>query len=275
MDGLTIQQFVQQTGVPEGTLRMWERRHQFPAPRRLPGGHRRYSQGDVELVQRVARDRAAGITLAAAIARATDLTTGSPGSVFATLRRRRADLDPRTLSKPMLLAITHAIEDESLARAEQSLIFASFQSERFYRQAQPRWRRLARSADLTVVFADFDHQSALSRGPIEVPVTPTRALSQEWNLVFWAPRHAVCLSAWQPPARDTRTSATTAFEVIWSVEPDIVHQAATVCADITADSIPPLKARLSKHLQADPGPPTADQLRLAAAITNRTLAYLS
>ncbi|MGI8714891.1 MAG: DICT sensory domain-containing protein [Solirubrobacteraceae bacterium] len=272
MDELTTQQFVQQTGVPEGTLRMWERRHGFPAPRRLPGGHRRYSQTDVELVQRVARDRAAGITLAAAIVRATAVIAAAPPSVFATLRRRRPDLEPRTLRKSMLLALTHAIEDEGLARAQRPLVFASFQSEYLYRQSEARWRRLSRSADVAVVFADFARQRAPRRAPIEIRVDQDRPLAREWTLIFWAPGHTVCLSAWEPPARANGSPGV--FEALWSVEPDVVHQAAVVCAEIASASVATLGPHLDAHLHADPGPPTAHQLRLAAAITNRTLSYL-
>ena len=50
---------------------MWERRHGFPEPERLPKGHRRYSKRDIELVRRVASERAAGVSLPLAIERAT------------------------------------------------------------------------------------------------------------------------------------------------------------------------------------------------------------
>ena len=65
--GLAMGDLVGRTGVPEGTLRMWERRHGFPVPERLPSGHRRYRESDVELVLRVVRERETGLSLAAAI----------------------------------------------------------------------------------------------------------------------------------------------------------------------------------------------------------------
>ena len=39
------------TGVTEQTLRMWERRHGFPRPDRGPGGHRRYTEEQLEQVR--------------------------------------------------------------------------------------------------------------------------------------------------------------------------------------------------------------------------------
>ena len=57
---MSISDVVERTGVAEGTLRMWERRHGFPVPERLPSGHRRYSEEQVELVLRVLAARASG-----------------------------------------------------------------------------------------------------------------------------------------------------------------------------------------------------------------------
>jgi DNA-binding transcriptional MerR regulator len=41
---LSIGDVVAATGIGEATLRAWERRFGFPAPRREPSGHRRYSR---------------------------------------------------------------------------------------------------------------------------------------------------------------------------------------------------------------------------------------
>ena len=37
-DGLPMREVVERTGVGEATLRAWETRYGFPAPRRLPSG---------------------------------------------------------------------------------------------------------------------------------------------------------------------------------------------------------------------------------------------
>ena len=275
MEGLTIGQFVDRTGVAEGTLRMWERRHGFPAPQRLPSGHRRYSEADVELVRRVAAERSAGMSLVAAIARVKSFSAAPAPSVYAALRRKRPDLEPRTVRKSMLIALTHAIEDESLSRAERPLLFASFQTERFYRQEQPRWRELSEGAELTVAFADFDRIRTPRDGPAEIPVGRGHPLAREWTVVCCAAGHAVCLAAWEPPAASSRVSDDRAFESIWSVEPDVVWEAARICAGIAATKRATLIEPVRERLLSDPGPPTSEQLRLATAITNRMLSYLS
>lgn len=43
----------EQTGVPEATLRAWERRYQVPKPERTPSGYRIYSRDDVAQVQQI------------------------------------------------------------------------------------------------------------------------------------------------------------------------------------------------------------------------------
>src|SRR5215204_5046392 len=104
--GLAMGDLVERTGVAEGTLRMWERRHGFPVPERLPSGHRRYRESDAELVLRVLREREAGLSLAAAIARARETLAGTDESIFARLRRRGPELRPIRLRKSVLLALT-------------------------------------------------------------------------------------------------------------------------------------------------------------------------
>jgi MerR family transcriptional regulator, light-induced transcriptional regulator len=269
---LTIGDLVERTGVSEGTLRMWERRHGFPAPERLPSGHRRYREADVELVQQIVRERAAGLSLPAAIARARDSAPPFEASIFAGLRRHRPELQPIRLRKPLLLALSRAIEDESCARAERPLLFGSFQRERFYRQSERRWREFARTAELAVVFADFARARRPAGAPVELPVEREAPLNREWAVVCEAPGHAVCLAGVELPSPRRRRDEAREFEVIWSVEPDVVRAASEICLGL---------ARHAGEGLADadgrdpPAQPPAEQLRLAAAITTRTLAALT
>lgn len=274
---LSISDMVEQTGVAEGTLRMWERRHGFPLPERLPSGHRRYDEEQLELVRRVVAARRAGLSLKAAIGQARRQREAPSTSLFATLRRRRPDIEARTVSRQILLALSRAIEDESLSRAEQSIVFASFQRESFYRRQQARWQEISQGCELAVVFADFDELRTPSGAPAEIPVEPAHPLTREWAIVCDAGRHAVCLAGRETPSSNARTPSTRrSFETIWSVEPTVVREAARICAGIIATSRhPALTEPVRNRLEHEPAVPTEDQLRLAAAITNRTLSYLS
>jgi DICT domain-containing protein/predicted DNA-binding transcriptional regulator AlpA len=270
---LTIGDLVARTGVNEGTLRMWERRHGFPSPERLASGHRRYVESDVDLVLQVMRERAAGLSLAAAISRMRESAGGSEPSIFAGLRRRRPELQAMVLRKPLLLALSRAIEDESCARAERALLFGSFQRERFYRQSEQRWRELARTAELAIVFADFGRSRRPAHGPVELPVDSAAPLNREWAIVCEAPGHAVCLAGVELPATRRRRDQAREFDVIWSVEPDVVRTASEICLGLARKSDPQVVERLGERA-ARSTPPPDDQLRLAAAITSRTLAAL-
>lgn len=274
--GYGIGEVVERTGVAEGTLRMWERRHGFPEPERLPGGHRRYSDRDVELIRAVAAKRAAGWSLASAIEQARSERAEAPVSVYAALRRRRPDLEPRLLLKPMMVALSHAIEDETLARAERSLLFASFQRERFYRQAQPRWRELARTADTAVVFADFDrlHVPA-DGGPAELPVPCEHPLNREWTVVLEGETFSMCLAGWESPDGVSVPDRWRWFEAVWSVEPDVVREATRICAALSSAAGFALSEAARARVATPPSVPLESQLRLASTVSARMLSHLS
>lgn len=277
MGVLSISEVVARTGVPGGTLRMWERRFGFPAPCRLPSGHRRYTERDLELIARVASERAAGLSLPVAIQRATRRPASPSASLYAALRRARPELEARALPKPTMLALSRAIEEESLARAENPLLFASFQREAFYRREEARWRELSRSAHLSVAFADFARSAARRGEPAEIPVDDGDPLAREWAIVCDADRHAVCLVGWEPLASSTTGAGDVgrSFESIWSVDPEVVRDAARICADIVAAHDPALVAPVRARLDAAPAAAVRDQLRLATAITNRALSAIS
>jgi MerR family transcriptional regulator, light-induced transcriptional regulator len=273
VSGFSIGEVVARTGVAEATLRMWELRHGLPAPERLPSGHRRYSESDMELVRRVAAERAGGVSLAVAIERSRHRPETGDASLYATLRRYRPDLEASMLPKHLLLALTHAIEDESVSRAERPLLFASFQRECYYRHGEARWRELSRGAELSLVFADFQCPRSSPGSPTEVPIEREHPLSREWSVVCEAAGHAVCLVAWEPPSSACAPASQRHFESIWSVEPEVVRQAAQICVGIAAATLGESLASTRRRLDAQPARPAGEQLRLAAAITNRALSY--
>jgi DICT domain-containing protein len=274
-EGYGIGEVVDRTGVAEATLRMWERRYGFPTPERLASGHRRYSERDVELIQSVAARRAAGLSLPVAIEQARSDSAGPVLSVYAALRRRRPDLEPRTLLKPMMLALTHAIEDEALARAERLILFGSFQRRRFYRQAESRWRELSRTAEVAIVFADFERLRTPRGRPAEVPVPREHPLNREWALVCEGEDFALCLTGWESPETAGNSDDGRRFEAIWSVEPDVVREASRICAAIAAARRPALVDPARVRLEAPPVLGPESQLRLASAVTARMLSHLS
>ncbi len=279
-DGLSIGELARRTDVPAATLRSWEDRYGFPRPHRLDGGHRRYRPEDAVVIESVLRLRATGMSLAAAIGQATARVAQAEPSVFAGLRRRHPELVPQVLHKTTLLALTRAIEDECCALAERPALFASFQREHYYRQSEERWHELARTAELAVVFADFgdpgDSASAGPAGPgapVTVPMAPDAALRREWTLVCDALDHCACVTGWEFPGQAETAEAGRCFEVIWSADPQVVRDAARICAGLARSARPGLAARLDA-LPSQPPPPASADLRRATGLLARMTGYL-
>lgn len=277
-EGLSIREVVSRTGVEAPTLRMWEQRHGFPIPERLPSGHRRYSEDDVDLIHGVVRDREAGLELRAAIEKARRGADArslaiDDASIYAGLRRARPDLRPYLLPKGVLVAISHAIEDECGAGAHPALLMASFQRERYYRHAEARWRDLAGPAECAVVMADFPSVRRPDAGPIEIPIDRADPIGREWSLICDAPDFTALLSGWERPGQDEVTDSERTFEMIWSVEPELVRDAARVAGVIVEGAapgvVPGLAARLETHV--DGGPPP---IGLLVQLANRMVAYV-
>lgn len=266
---------VERTGVAEATLRMWERRYGFPTPERLASGHRRYSEREIELIRAVATKRAAGLALPVAIEQVQSEVSQPAMSVYAALRRRRPDLEPRVLLKPLMLALSHAIEDEALARAQRLMVFGSFQRERFYRQSQLRWSELDRTAEVAVVFADFARLRTPRDAPVEVPVPRDHPLNREWALVCEGQDFALCLTGWEPPESGAGPEGMRRFEAIWTVEPEVVREASRICCAIAAARRPVVAEAARARLDAPPSASPESQLRLASSVTARMLSHVS
>jgi MerR family transcriptional regulator, light-induced transcriptional regulator len=271
--GLSIGELARQTGVPAATLRSWEDRYGFPQPQRLEGGHRRYNQEDTTVIAEILRLRASGMSLQAAVGQATARAAEAELSVFAGLRRRHPGLMPQELSKSTLLAITQAMEDECCARAEHAALFAGFQQERFYRQSAGRWKELARTARVAVVFADFGQSSGPDTSPLTVRIPADAPLRREWFLVCAAPDYPAFISGWEFPGQTGVPDALRRFEVLWSVDPLAIRDAALICAQI-AGVLSPGLGRLLGELPDGVPPPGSADLHRAIGLFNRMAGYL-
>jgi DICT domain-containing protein len=271
---LTASQLADLTGVAPGTLRVWETRHGFPSAQRLPGNRKRYGDEDVEQVKAVLEHRRTGLSLAAAIQRVRVDTPHRTQSMFAALREARPDLPVRVFTKPLMIALSHAIEDEQAARATGGVLFASFQRERHYRATERRWRELARTADLAVVLADFAQVRENEPGPIEVPLAAAHPLEREWTVVSHSSTASACLAAWEVPSPGPVSDAERRFELIWSCDPTAAHAAVLAMGRLLGAAVPKVAARIPRAVLATPAASVSHQ-RFADDLTSRAFAYLS
>jgi MerR family transcriptional regulator, light-induced transcriptional regulator len=271
---LSIGDVVAATGVGEATLRAWERRFGFPAPRREPSGHRRYSREEVERIRAVVRERNRGLSLAVAIERVAAEPSGPP-SLFAPLRERRPDLLPVSINKRHMLHLSRAVEEESAARAERALMIGAFQRPAFYRESEERWRRLARGAGLTFVLATFEAAGRPDGGPVEVPIATTEPVADEWAVICLAPGYSACLIGWETVGAAGLADGDRAFDALLSVEPAVVREVAGAAVAIATEGEPQVAERARDYLDRIPDSSQRSQLRLAGAITARAFARMS
>src|SRR3954469_5974380 len=249
---LTIREVAARSGVPAGTLRMWEERYGFPKPRRLPSGHRRFTEDQVEQVRAVVAARDSGLSLPAAIERVSGAPHERRESLFGLLRLRRPELAPELIPKPRMLALSHAIEDECLARAHAPVLVGSFQRERFFRSEEPRWSGFAKTAAVAVAFADFETRTDTQ--PLQIHVDRDHQLNREWAIVCFAPGASAALAGWEPPGQDGVADSQRRFEAIWTVDPELVYEVVDAAASL-ADREAPAVAEQMRDALGPPAPP--------------------
>ena len=236
----SIGHLAERAGVSPGLLRMWENRFGFPEPTRLPSGHRRYRDRDVDLVRDVVARQQSGLRLEQAIAAVRALQQLDEPSVFAAVRGADPRLPRQRLRKSTLIALSWAIEDEMCAHGTQGFAFGAFQRGQFFEPAAARWRDLARRSRLGMVLAEFAEGSAeRPRGaglPVFVPLVPGAPLREEWAVVCDSPAFAAVLAAWERPGQEDVPDGEREFEVVWTLDPVPVRAAGHVCLDIAEAS---------------------------------------
>ncbi|MDP9384244.1 MAG: MerR family transcriptional regulator [Actinomycetota bacterium] len=275
MKGLAIKDVAERTGIAAGTIRMWEQRYGFPVPERTPSGYRRYSEQDAETLRRVLAYRKGGLSVPAALerARAAAEPTDRP-SIYGAIAASGVPVTPQVLRKRTLIAISRAIEDETIARAAGPVIVAAFQSAANYRAVEHRYRRLAKVSDATVVFADFDRVREEPGEVVEVPISLEDAVGNEWAVVVDAPGYAACLLAWEHPRPEgEEADGDRRFEAMWTMDPQVVRRAALIGAALAGRADPKVGSRVEGLLRERPLAVDAPAPGLTA-LCNRMIGYL-
>jgi hypothetical protein len=80
------------------------------------------------------------------------------------------------------------------------------------------------------------------------------------------------VSGWEFPGQQGATAASRRSEVIWSVDPQVVRNAATICAQLADSWSPGLD--LQATLPSDPPAPASADLQRAASLLNRMTGYI-
>ncbi|UBF26061.1 GAF domain-containing protein [Kovacikia minuta CCNUW1] len=180
----------------------------------------------------------------------------NPTSVLEDLLRELPDLRTQIYFKSSLTALSHAMEDQVLAGVNTSLVIASFQRERFYRQEAHRYLRISERAEQVYVLAapetDFANRSSQYE---TVAFEPRDTLAQEWHLVVVGPRYAACLickerqTSTGESATPLATDQARRFEGVWTFDRRTVCKAAELLLDRILVYRPELKHKIT-HAKA-------------------------
>ncbi|HEY9844802.1 MAG TPA: DICT sensory domain-containing protein, partial [Candidatus Caenarcaniphilales bacterium] len=182
----------------------------------------------------------------------------NPTSLLKELLQAQPHLRTQMYFKSSLVALSHAMEDQVLAgQADQPLVIASFQRERYYRQEAHRYLRIAERTDQVYVLAapETDFRSCSERYEM-VAFDPTDGLSQEWHLVVVSKRYAVCLICQEHPAPAESGAGFPAvpmdqarrFEGIWTFDRQVTCEAARLLLGRILTYQPRLTAKVEQAL---------------------------
>ncbi|MBF2080151.1 MAG: GAF domain-containing protein [Synechococcales cyanobacterium T60_A2020_003] len=158
-------------------------------------------------------------------------------SVLDELLMALPHLRPQMYFKTSLTALSHAIEDQVLARTDQPLVIANFQRERFYRQEASRYQRIAELTSQVYVLAASETSFTNSSDYYETVAFNNNddELRHEWHLVVIAERYSACLICRERPLtpeeeQDSNPSMDQArrFEGIWTFDRQVCCRAAEI-----------------------------------------------
>lgn len=258
--GFSIGVLAARAGVTPGVLRTWENRYGFPAGDRSPSGHRRFTDTDVDLVRRVLEVRDGGLPLQVAIDTVVrDREVEDERSVFAAAAAAAPGVRPLRLGRRPLIAASHAVEDECLARGERAVVLGAFQLGHRYASSRHRWEELGRTAAWAAVVADFDDETGadLTASPVRCQLPGDSPLRREWAVVGLGDSYAALVAAWEVPS----SGGEPAYEAVISTHRAVVVAGARVLTNVVraaGGEVPARAARLVDALGPAPATTSVD-----------------
>ena len=219
MAGIRTNAAAAMLGVSTNTLRTWERRFGFPAPRRTAGGHRLYDLEELEAL-RSAFAEAGNVSSAIALARERGAGPATAARLRSAFARFDADEADRVLEESLATRSVERTVDELLLPAVEALAGAARADPTGAAGAAPtRGARAdptgAAGAAPTRV-ARADPTFAASAAP--TGDAPTAELGFAWR---WATGWLAAQTRLAPPA--TRPEGVMVFEATAACDADALH----------------------------------------------------
>jgi DICT domain-containing protein/signal transduction histidine kinase len=173
----------------------------------------------------------------------------SPNSLLQELLQTVPNLNSQVYFKASLTALSHAMEDLLLLGTDKPLVISNFQQERFYRQENRRYQRIAQFTDQIYVLAAPESDFATTSSAYEViPLDPEDDLAQEWHLIIVGTEYAACIVCQEFASQVDGVSLdeTRQFKGIWSFD----HKVSTTAAQILLDKILFYRPELTEKVES-------------------------
>ncbi len=188
----------------------------------------------------------------------------SPNSLLQELLQTVPNLNSQVYFKASLTALSHAMEDLLLVGTDKPLVIANFQQERFYRQENRRYQRIAKFTDQIYVLAAPESDFATASTSYEViPLEPEDDLAQEWHLIIVGTEYAACIVCQEFASQVDGVSLdeTRQFKGIWSFD----HKVSTTAAQLLLDKILVYRPELTEKVEST---------KLQYGLTNKKLSQI-
>ena len=176
-------------------------------------------------------------------------------SLLGDLVTEYASLRTQIYFKSSLIALSRAMQDLVLADRDRYLVIANFQQEKFFRQQERRFQRMALASEHVYVLGVPEAKSSFAvenPGYEIIPIGSTDTLAGERYLVIIGQRYSACLAVRDKlSVKDLRNMESAIeqgerFEGIWTFERDIAYTAADWLLGMIANYRPELKQKAQR-----------------------------
>ncbi|MBD2605380.1 metal-dependent phosphohydrolase [Scytonema hofmannii FACHB-248] len=185
--------------------------------------------------------------------------------------------------KNTLVSLCHALEDHILSDDTKPLVITAFQQGKWYLQEADRYAYIAKNSRQIVIMAAPDasfaeHPTSLLDNVDLVALDTSDPVAQEWHLIILSPAYTAMVLCQELSSADYGTAGLPAsdeerkFYGLWTFEPELVHQTASLAIAHIEPYNPELAKKLKAHKQTiQPSLATAENL---SAVVSRVVDYL-
>ncbi|MFB2772811.1 DICT sensory domain-containing protein [Pelatocladus sp. BLCC-F211] len=185
--------------------------------------------------------------------------------------------------KNTLVALCHALEDHILNDVTSPLVITAFEQGKWYLQEAERYADIAKKSGHIAIMAAPDtgwteHPTSQLPNVNLVALDPADPVAQEWHLIILSPKYTAMVICQELSETDYGASGLPASDLerkfygLWTFEPELVKETATLAIAHIQRYNPELAAKLTAYQDAiQPSLATPEEL---SAVVSRVVDYL-